>query len=64
MKYAMVETAREDFVDELNKTVAKGCKPVWETYKQYINDGSEICSVIVEDPEGQTKLVRDRKPKK
>ena len=69
MKYAMIDEDRTGFIDELNKLAKKGMRPVWETYRQYpqktFNNGdlrnSEQCSLILEDPEGQTTLVKKKK---
>ena len=57
MRYDMVEEAESIFLTELNKAAAKGCKPIWETYRTYPGgDYESICKIIVEDPEGQTTL--------
>jgi hypothetical protein len=69
MKYTMIDEDRTDFIDELNKLAKKGLRPIWETYRQYpqreYSNGevrtNEQCSLILEDPEGQTTL---RKPKR
>ena len=63
MKYGMVESERDSFVYELNKIVKKGCKPVWESYKQFRDGQTEVCTVLYEDPEGQTTLTKKKKKK-
>lgn len=61
MKYIMIEVEKACFTDEVNKRVKKGMRPIWETFRQYVSMNDEHASVILEDPEGQTTLVKKKK---